>query len=198
MVCLMGSAVYHLFGTANAKWAGVLGTLDFIGITALIVGSFVPILYYGFYEQYLYRTFYISVICALGCVLLVLALTPLFHDERYRGLRTMLFTGLGLCGVVPVTHMLIHHEFDELSRSTFWGTLLTGGAYLCGTAFYLSRFPEVLAPGRFDLILSSHNIWHMMVVFATCLHYAFVLELWHERSNSLGTIGGLALSNATQ
>lgn len=180
MVCLLGSAVYHLFGTANARWTGTLGTLDFVGITALIVGSFVPILYYGFYNETLYRTLYIGAMCALGGVLLVLAVTPLFHDERYRALRTFLFTGLGLSGVVPITHMLFHHDFNQLSVSVLCGTALTGGAYLFGTVFYLSRFPEVVAPGKFDFILSSHNIWHVMVVIAACVHYSFVLELWHE------------------
>lgn len=188
MVCLAGSAIYHLFGTANSRWAGVLGTLDFIGITALIVGSFVPILFYGFYEQPFFRTMYITLICSLGGVLFVLALTPLFHIERYRELRTLLFTGLGLSGVVPVLHMLYHYDFNQLSRFVLVGTLLTGGAYLCGTAFYISRFPEVMAPGRFDLVLSSHNIWHVLVVCAACMHYAFVLELWYECSVAVGPL----------
>lgn len=188
MACLAGSAIYHLFGTANSSWSTVLATLDFVGITALIVGSFVPILFYGFYEQRFFRTLYLSLICGLGGVLLVLALTPLFHLERYRELRTLLFASLGLSGAVPVLHMLFHNEFNELSRFVLLGTCLTGGAYLCGTAFYISRFPEVLAPGRFDLALSSHNIWHVAVVLAACLHYAFVLELWRECSVAFGPI----------
>ncbi|KAG8468053.1 hypothetical protein KFE25_007105 [Diacronema lutheri] len=196
MVCLAGSAVYHLFGTANARWAGLLGTLDFIGITALIVGSFVPILFYGFYEHRFLRTLYIALICALGGVLFVLALTPLFHLQRYRELRTMLFTGLGLSGVVPITHMLVYYDFNQLSRFVLVGTLLTGGAYLCGTAFYLSRFPEVLAPGRFDFALSSHNIWHVMVVLAASLHFSFVLELWQERSVAAGPLTNATLATA--
>jgi len=193
MICLFSSGVYHLFGTANARWAGVLGTLDFIGITALIVGSFVPILFYGFYEHILMRTLYISVMCVLGSVLFSLALTPLFHDQRYREVRSALFIGLALSGVVPITHMLFHYDFDQISRSVLAGSLFTGGAYLCGTVFYLSRFPERVAPGRFDLVLSSHNIWHMMVVVAACVHYAFVIELWHERS----TLSGQMASNRT-
>jgi adiponectin receptor len=185
MMCLMGSAIYHLFGTANAAWAKVLGTFDFIGITSLIVGSFVPILYYGFYEHRRYRAAYIGAMCALGSVLFVLALTPLFHDERYRKLRTALFTGLGMSGVVPITHMLFHVD-SHLAHMIVIGTSATGISYLCGTLFYLTRFPEVARPGKFDLVFSSHNIWHMMVVVAALVHYAFVLKLWHETSSMLG------------
>jgi len=188
MVCLMGSAVYHLFGTANAAWTGMLGTLDFIGITALIVGSFVPVLYYGFYERPVVRGTYIGVMIALGSVLLGLCLTPMFHDERFRAVRTFLFTGLGLCGVVPITHMLIFYQWDGLSQLVVWGTAITGGAYLLGTGFYLTRFPEVLAPGKFDLVLSSHNIWHVCVVVAACAHYAFVLQLWAEKAHIVGSL----------
>jgi adiponectin receptor len=32
-----------------------------------------------------------------------------------------------------------------------------------GVIFFLSRIPERHAPGRFDLFLNSHQIWHVLI-----------------------------------
>jgi len=55
MVCLLSSVVYHLFGTANERWAQLFCSLDFTGIVCLIVGSTVPCIYYGFFGSFVHQ-----------------------------------------------------------------------------------------------------------------------------------------------
>lgn len=196
MICLSGSAAYHLFGTANTNWTTALGTLDYVGITALIVGSFVPVLYYGFYEHVVYRRMYITSICALGTIILGLSVTPFFHDARYRVARTLTFVALGFTGFFPLLHLVVQHGLNELSMSVLIGCAVTGASYLMGTVFYISRFPESVAPGRFDFIMSSHNIWHLFVVLGGYVHYSFVMELWSERSGENLMVATVAVQSS--
>ena len=45
--CMGCSAVYHLFSVKNAKFQANLSRLDYGGISILIFGSCVPVLYYA-------------------------------------------------------------------------------------------------------------------------------------------------------
>lgn len=50
--------------------------------------------------------------------------------------------------------------------------LAAGGAcYIFGAILYAARIPEKLSPGRFDLIGSSHQIFHMFVLAGSYCHY---------------------------
>jgi adiponectin receptor len=49
VVCLTISATYHLISNHSPQIARFGNQLDYVGIVALITGSFVPSVYYGFY-----------------------------------------------------------------------------------------------------------------------------------------------------
>lgn len=64
ILCLGMSATYHALcnhSQAVAKWGN---KLDYTGIVALIVGSYVPALYYGFFCRPTLLTFYLSLVRA--------------------------------------------------------------------------------------------------------------------------------------
>ena len=65
----------------------------------LIMGSFVPWLYYGFYCDYLSKVIYLSVVVALGISSIVVSLWEKFGESGYRPLRAGVFAGFGLSGV---------------------------------------------------------------------------------------------------
>lgn len=64
MVCLLTSAVCHLFGCCAAHVAAVLWRFDYAGIAVLIVASFFPPVYYGEWGKF--------VLCACMPALLAL------------------------------------------------------------------------------------------------------------------------------
>jgi adiponectin receptor len=49
--------------------------------------------------------------------------------------------------------------------------LLMGAIYLAGAVIYAMRIPERWKPGAFDLAFHSHQLFHVAVVVAACVHY---------------------------
>lgn len=64
-----------------------LDRLDYSGIAMLIMGSFVPPLYYGFYCSRVLKIVYMSVICSLGIMCIIVSLWSKFNTPKYRVLR---------------------------------------------------------------------------------------------------------------
>lgn len=58
VICLTLSAMYHLFGNHSPQVARLGNQLDYVGIVALITGSFVPSVYYGFYCEPIIQKIY--------------------------------------------------------------------------------------------------------------------------------------------
>ena len=54
----------------------------------------------------------------------------------------------------------------------FYKIFLSYSLYALGIVFYISRFPERLFPGRFDLLGASHQLWHCCVVLAAQATYS--------------------------
>jgi adiponectin receptor len=118
----------------------------------LIVGSFFPCVYYAFYCEPRYRTFYQCLITIAGSGLFTYSpvsgrslttyhgtaaaytvLSPTYGTPEYRGTRTAVFIGLGLCAVFPVTHAAVMQGFGSLTRDLGFGWLLLSGAlYIIG------------------------------------------------------------------
>ena len=62
--------------------------LDYCGIATLIMGSFVPWLYYGFYCDTRPKVIYMSCVVVLGVSTIIVSLWDKFSTPRYRALRT--------------------------------------------------------------------------------------------------------------
>lgn len=53
--------------------------------------------------------------------------------------------------------------------------------YAAGLMFYLLRFPECIAPGKFDYVLSSHNLWHFFILLAALQTFYGVYSGYHYK-----------------
>lgn len=62
--------------------------LDYCGIALLIMGSFVPWLYYGFYCHYEHKLVYLTVVLVLGVLSIIVSLYDKFSEPNLRPLRT--------------------------------------------------------------------------------------------------------------
>lgn len=66
--CLSVSATFHLLMNHSPNVCGFMNQLDYVGIAALIAGSFVPSMYYGFYCEPLLRKSYLAMAsCPQSC-----------------------------------------------------------------------------------------------------------------------------------
>lgn len=65
----------------------MFGRLDYSGIAFLIMGSFVPWLYYSFYCSPQPCFIYLIVVCILGLAAITVSQCDFFATPQYRGVR---------------------------------------------------------------------------------------------------------------
>ncbi|KAL0482538.1 hypothetical protein AKO1_014441, partial [Acrasis kona] len=186
--CFLSSACYHLFGCHSAKTWHTCYKCDLSAISGLIGGSFIPALYYNLYCDFAFQIFYIVMICALALLGMSFPFVPMSGNEKYtrifRTIRTTLFVCIVLSAVIPIFHWLVfllpgHGAGFGVENIIFLcGMLLMLSLYLIGLFFWLTRIPERLLPGYFDIWFSSHQIWHILIVAAACVWYAFMVRLY--------------------
>ncbi|KAH9460792.1 hypothetical protein Pst134EA_017109 [Puccinia striiformis f. sp. tritici] len=188
MSCLGFSALFHTFSCHSHKVCSTFGRLDYIGIVWLIVGSFYPAVYYGFFCRGKVIAAYLILITTLGAFATYTVVSPAYRSNSGRRNRTIVFVALGLSGIFPVTHGILSHGLlDAADRVGLWWLLGSGAMYILGAIFYAERFPERLTPGSFDLIGSSHQIFHTLILIAAAMHYMSALKAFtfaHNPANS--------------
>ncbi|RGP70871.1 pho36-regulatory role in lipid and phosphate metabolism [Fusarium longipes] len=188
VVCLGMSATFHTLSNHSdtvAKWGN---KLDYTGIVALIVGSYVPALYYGFFCLPNLMTAYLWVICILGIGCALASWVERFRTPTWRPYRTMMFIGLGLSGVVPVIHGAFIYGFKGLEdRMSLSWVILHGAMYIFGAVLYAVRWPERSAPGAFDIWGSSHQIFHIFVILAAVTHFYGMAKAFDYHHTIMGS-----------
>lgn len=173
--CLSCSSLYHLFNSHSEMVNSWMSRLDYSGTSILIAGSFFPVIYYTFYCHESYVSLYLSCISTLCTAVFAVAMLPFFQTRKFRALRGGVFLALGLVGFVPLTHLTrLPENTHFVSALVYFGMM--AASYIIGVLIYVLRVPERFSPGKYDLIGSSHNIWHCFVVLAAVLHYFGSLE----------------------
>jgi len=168
-----------------------MNRLDYVGIVVLIVGSFYPAVYYGFFCYPIWQTTYLIAITIAGGCAMYTVISPIYSYPAYRRQRTYVFLTLGLSTIVPVLHALALFGLKGANDAFSLVWVCIGGLfYVVGALLYAERVPECLFPGRFDLVGSSHQIFHVFILLAALSHYGAISEgyrYWH------GEMGGVCL-----
>ncbi|XP_041038596.1 adiponectin receptor protein 1-like [Carcharodon carcharias] len=186
VLCLCFSWLFHTVYCHSEKVSRTFSKLDYSGIALLIMGSFVPWLYYSFYCSPQPRLVYLVIICVLGITAIVVSQWDRFATPQYRAVRAGVFLGLGLSGLVPTLHFMIAEGFIKAATVGQMGWLfLMAILYILGVALYAARIPERFFPGKCDIWFHSHQIFHVLVVAAAVVHLHGVSQLQAFRS-SLG------------
>jgi hypothetical protein len=85
---LKAHAVGLIRTCVDIKWSFLFyPRLDYSGIALLIMGSFVPWLYYSFYCNPQPCFIYLIVICVLGIAAIIVSQWDMFATPQYRGVR---------------------------------------------------------------------------------------------------------------
>ncbi|XP_022214522.1 adiponectin receptor protein isoform X2 [Drosophila obscura] len=178
IVCLGFSFAFHTLSCHSVEMGRLFSKLDYCGIALLIMGSFVPWLYYGFYCHYQPKVIYLSVVCVLGVLSIVVSLWDKFSEPAFRPLRAGVFMSFGLSGVIPAIHYSIMEGwFSQMSRASLGWLILMGLLYIAGALLYALRVPERWFPGKFDIWGQSHQIFHILVIAAAFVHYHGISEM---------------------
>lgn len=150
-----------------------------MGIVILITGSFIPAVHYGFHCQPHLEAFYQFSITVLGSCAIYTVVNPLWSTSAYRPYRTLVFVSLGLSALFPVSHLSYKMGFQTLRHTMGldW-LLLSGTLYVVGALLYALRIPERFAPGRFDYVGASHQIFHVFILVAAFAHYVSLRQAY--------------------
>ncbi|KAF7806572.1 heptahelical transmembrane protein 2 [Senna tora] len=170
IVCFICSSLSHLFACHSRRFNFIFWRLDYTGISIMIVSSFFAPIYYAFFCNPNPRFFYLSSISVLGVLAIITHLTPVFSTPRFRLLRASIFLSMGFSGLVPATHALALHWGNPQIFVAMGYELAMAVLYVTGAAFYISRMPERLKPGAFDIAGHSHQIFHVFVVLGALAH----------------------------
>jgi adiponectin receptor len=174
--CFLSSSLYHTFNCHSKKTWQLCYKCDLSAISGLIGGSFFPALYFQLRCYFEWQIVYISSIAVFSLLGMVFPFIPVANKERairiFRTIRTVLFLCMVLSAVVPIAHWFIAFKPIKLSHrdyTFFAGLFLMLSLYGMGLIFWLAKIPERFAPGFFDLVGQSHNIWHLLILFAAML-----------------------------
>jgi len=173
IVCVCMSFIFHTVNCHQNKFIGqVFAKLDYCGIAFLIVGSFVPWLYYSFYCDYTPKVIYLTIVCILGVSCVIVSLWDKFGSPRLRPFRAGIFITFGLSGIAPATHYSIQNGWEKSINEAALGWLVfMGFLYIAGAMLYAFRIPERFFPGKVDILFHSHQLFHCFVIAGAFVHY---------------------------
>jgi len=183
--CMGLSFAFHTVYCHSERVGKIFSKLDYVGIALLIMGSFIPWLYYGFYCHLEPKIGYMTAITVLGICCIVVSLWDKFSSPRFRPLRAGLFMSLGLSAVIPCCHFTIMEGFwSAVYEASLGWMVLMAVMYISGALVYALRVPERFFPGKCDIMFQSHQIFHLLVVAAAFVHYHGVTEMAVQRLSS--------------
>ncbi|XP_061950635.1 heptahelical transmembrane protein 1-like [Populus nigra] len=175
MFCLLSSSICHLFSCHSHSLNILLLRMDYVGIVIMIITSFFPPMYYIFQCEPHWQFIYLGGITVMGMFTIVTLLSPPLSTGKFRAFRAMLFASMGLFGLIPAVHSIIANWSNPKRDTIVAYESAMAIFYLTGTGLYVSRFPERLKPGLFDLTGHSHQIFHVFVVLGALAHYGATL-----------------------
>nr|KAJ3417708.1 hypothetical protein HK105_000897 [Polyrhizophydium stewartii] len=182
IACLGFSTTFHMCCCHSRSASIMWNKADYIGIVALIVGSFVPTIFYGFFCMPNLQAVYLTIFSLMGLGTIFITLLRRFSSPQYRYFRTSLFVALGVSGAIPLLHVVsIFGGRATYNMLALGYTFTMGAMYLVGAFIYAYRIPERWIPNVFDIWGHSHQIWHILVLSAAVVHYCGVVTMFKLR-----------------
>lgn len=175
--CMLCSGCFHCLKQHSEKYSNFWSKLDYLGIIILISCSMISLVYFGYFDRLGYLKFFLGLTCVLSVLCAMVVMNEKFNIAKYRPLRAGFFAIFGFSGLVPlITGVYIFGFNGVLERINVTFVLWEALFYIIGATLYGLRLPERLMPGKFDLIGSSHQVFHCMVVIGSICHLKAVIE----------------------
>mmetsp|Transcript_4361 Transcript_4361/g.7068 ORF Transcript_4361/g.7068 Transcript_4361/m.7068 type:complete len:183 (-) Transcript_4361:22-570(-) len=175
MFCFISSSVCHTLSSAPQKIYELSVKVDLLGILILMLGTNCPFIFYGFYNRLDLQLMHIGFsIVALSTAVLILR-----HESIRKNLKMRVLVYVcvvGGVGGLQMVHDVFLRPSSDISKEVMWVWARSVAWYFCGVIFYACKAPERLFPGRFNILFSSHQIWHVCVVLGARAHLYSCLE----------------------
>jgi channel protein (hemolysin III family) len=179
-LCLFLSTLYHTYFPVSRDVYFILRRLDYAGILVAVIGSTIPAYYYYFYCDDTLRDFYCIVHGVLGLVVLLFII---FKNDSHVKSKSVMLVLLVISAFFPKLHIMFYLDErrgmikNPLENDFYIGGLMIGIGFL----FFSTKIPEKIFPGKFDLVINSHQIWHVFVVIGMCYFNSGVKTFYFNR-----------------
>lgn len=171
MFCMLASTICHLLGCRCARTFYMLMRMDYCGIAALTVASFYPPVFYSFMCHPNLCKMYLGIVTTMGVGCVLISLIPVFQTPEYRPVRAAMFATMGVSGIVPCVHKIFMYQDEVQAYEALYMEVQMFLIYAMAGLVYATRIPERWKPGAFDIIGNSHQLFHVLVVWAAYVHY---------------------------
>jgi adiponectin receptor len=178
--CWITSWGFHTFSCHSLQVSSSWCSLDYIGcyLTPLCMGS--NLIYIEFYCHSYWKTAIIIIGLITTSISIWISTDIRYTTEKWRTMRMIgsicnaLPWLIGLISAIPIVHHgIVPNHYKYLGYAL--------GVECIAGGFYISMIPEYIISQVFDIVLSSHSLWHLLNfgfdwMMFTCAYKAY-LEL---------------------
>ncbi|KAI9703000.1 MAG: hypothetical protein M1820_005991 [Bogoriella megaspora] len=169
--CFGLSTMFHTLRSHSYNVHHFWGKMDILGICVLAVGSGTSATYYAFYCNSVIRWIYWAINLLSGVVAAVTLFDTGGGGSKMRSLRGCVFCLLALSAMLPIIHRIRslgwHVACSQIGAQWF---VAEGVVLLLGVCLFVTRLPERLSPGLFDIWGHSHQLFHTCAVVGAVFH----------------------------
>lgn len=189
------SSLAHAFSCKSLNVRQVMFMLDYLGISMYGFGGCLAYFVYerplGAYDwlfTYKWSQVALNVLIAVSSTLLC-SMTRFFCARRRYLFRALSYGMPYTMGFMPFNLRLLRclqtGAEAECIQQTLPHHFLTFFTSLLMAFFFVTKIPERFAPGKFDYVFHSHQLFHLMAVFVTTFQFYMVPIDAHLRREEL-------------
>eukprot|EP00835_Amoeboradix_gromovi_P000263 NODE_9_length_47730_cov_0.323718.p14 type:complete len:298 gc:universal NODE_9_length_47730_cov_0.323718:19809-18916(-) len=183
--CFLCSTLFHLHCNQCIKTHNFFACLDYSGISFMVMGSSMIVTYYLYYCSAESQILHLTFIGSLSMVGVVGSFVDYF--KKHPLIRVYVYMATGFSSAIPSLLHVYNNSlvFPFAGMMGAFGLILMTVFYVGGACIYALRVPERYAPGAFDYLFHSHQIWHWFALFAALATYCLALDVyqWHKIEN---------------
>ncbi|KAI9216387.1 hemolysin-III related-domain-containing protein [Blastocladiella britannica] len=201
-LCYLFSSMFHTLYCTNHTTYIRFGCLDYTGISVLMSTAALLVSHVALYNHSSnLRLAAFASAAPLALAGIVGPMFPLWHTARFRTGRTAIYlaaailaTAMPMAAVAigAVTEGVGADKLPAGSPDRAWaqyGWAAVIGWLGFGTMAYVTKWPECWWPGWFDLLASSHQIWHLCVVIGVASHGRYAAAMLAVKLATTATVG---------
>ena len=183
------SSLAHLFSPLSEVLYHVCFMLDYCGISLYAYSAGIA---YYYYERPLTVSFYdwekiniaIHVVITVGALFFSCMSRFLWGRYRYT-IRALSFSPPFFINLTPVILRWLECHGNECVPDSYWYHYLAILFTFLLVFHFVTKIPERLAPGKFDLFIQSHQLFHIFSALATTNQLALILTDSRARQDTL-------------
>ncbi|KAK0618913.1 mPR-like GPCR protein [Immersiella caudata] len=176
-ICFLLSALFHTLENHSPKVSDFMNHLDHLGIVILVWGAGISMIYYSFLCDVRLRIVYWTLMSCASASCAAMTFISAFRTPKYHAWKIAAFVSLGLTGIIFIIHGIAAFGLEtQKRRMPLLLVVAMMAANLVGVLVYAMRVPERWFPHKFNLLGCSHQIFHIAVVLAACVHFATLIK----------------------